>query len=413
MTNTPGTLGCCIMVKNEAERILRTIKTVEKYITHLIILDTGSTDGTQTRIKRRADKNKDKYELFLFEEPFADFSTSRNKLLEYASTVPCSYLLLLDANEEVQNLGVLPPLTNEHYLLPFKIDNDEMGTVEFQRVALIKNDGKSRYKYPVHEWLTYDGKEIEVDFSVVTSGVSIYQDRNKDKPSTPRFQEDLIIIRNYIAENGFDLRMCHHLKQTLFITMNEQNRAEHWEEIVKISEDMIRHGLEVEATTGKQAFIYTIYQAYASWADYLLYKEKDNEKEITLRLLKCYEYSKRTNDGKGDCVPLFSLAGYHFSHRKNIPEAFAYCKKCCSIQEPNVYQIIRSPHWEHRWGLMSAIGKEMTKAKVGFFMKPFITGDETESKDEMAPSENVNKIMKDLDKLGPCRFDELFKSVNK
>jgi len=71
-------LGLVMIVKNEVRRLGSVLASFKPFIDHWTILDTGSTDGTQELIR---------HELAdipgtLYEEPFVDFSTSRNRALD-------------------------------------------------------------------------------------------------------------------------------------------------------------------------------------------------------------------------------------------------------------------------------------------------------------------------------------------
>ena len=71
-------LGLVMIVKNESRRIVEVIASYRPYIDAWTILDTGSTDGTQDLIRGELAGIPGT----LYEEPFVDFATSRNRALE-------------------------------------------------------------------------------------------------------------------------------------------------------------------------------------------------------------------------------------------------------------------------------------------------------------------------------------------
>src|SRR5579872_3443916 len=79
--NRPCLAGA-IMVKNESARIHVTLESIKGICDKVIILDTGSTDGTQNLIMKWCEENKMK--LHMKEGKFEDFSKSRNVLLDFS-----------------------------------------------------------------------------------------------------------------------------------------------------------------------------------------------------------------------------------------------------------------------------------------------------------------------------------------
>jgi tetratricopeptide (TPR) repeat protein len=71
-------LGLVMIVKNEARRISEVLTSYRPYIDAWTILDTGSTDGTQDMIRGELAGIPGT----LYEEPFVNFATSRNRALE-------------------------------------------------------------------------------------------------------------------------------------------------------------------------------------------------------------------------------------------------------------------------------------------------------------------------------------------
>ena len=75
-------LTLTMIVKNEARKIDETISSVAQAAERVVILDTGSTDGTQGIIRRACKRHG--LDLELYHEPFVDFSATRNRALQLA-----------------------------------------------------------------------------------------------------------------------------------------------------------------------------------------------------------------------------------------------------------------------------------------------------------------------------------------
>src|SRR5687767_13271155 len=90
-----------MIVRNEAARIERCLKSVAPYISSAVIVDTGSTDGTQALIEQFFKSSLIPCELY--DVPFQNFEQARNAALiaARASDVPWDYLLLVDADMEL------------------------------------------------------------------------------------------------------------------------------------------------------------------------------------------------------------------------------------------------------------------------------------------------------------------------
>lgn len=90
-------LSLVMIVKDEASNIRAVLEVVKPFIDRWTILDTGSTDGTQDMIREVLGQVPGR----LVEEPFVDFATSRNRVLELEAEgePPAVFSLMLSADE--------------------------------------------------------------------------------------------------------------------------------------------------------------------------------------------------------------------------------------------------------------------------------------------------------------------------
>ncbi len=86
---TKPTISLCMIVKNEEQNIEKCLNSVKEAVDEIIIVDTGSTDGT----KEIASKFTDKIYDF---EWCDDFSAARNESIKHAT---CDWVFILDADE--------------------------------------------------------------------------------------------------------------------------------------------------------------------------------------------------------------------------------------------------------------------------------------------------------------------------
>lgn len=84
------------IVKNEAWNIASVLNSAKPYIDSWCIMDTGSTDGTQSVVRETLGDLPGE----LFEAPFIDHSSARNRLIQAARDLhPGSYVLLMAGTE--------------------------------------------------------------------------------------------------------------------------------------------------------------------------------------------------------------------------------------------------------------------------------------------------------------------------
>ncbi len=90
------TLCLCMIVKNEAAIIERCLRSVRPLLSTWVIVDTGSTDGTQDIIRRFfADLPGE-----LHEKSWKNFSENRSEAMQLARG-KADYTLVMDADDEL------------------------------------------------------------------------------------------------------------------------------------------------------------------------------------------------------------------------------------------------------------------------------------------------------------------------
>ncbi len=99
-----------MIVKNESQVILRCLDSVKAWIDCWVIVDTGSTDGTQELILDALSGIPGQ----LHESPWVDFAHNRNEALGLAKD-KADYLLFLDADDELVFTGATPLLELDYY----------------------------------------------------------------------------------------------------------------------------------------------------------------------------------------------------------------------------------------------------------------------------------------------------------
>ncbi|MEW2618876.1 glycosyltransferase [Streptomyces sp. NPDC048106] len=137
-----------MIVKNEAPTIRKCLESVRPLIDTWVIVDTGSTDGTQEVIRECFKDFPGK----LHERSWKGFDGSRSEAIELARD-SADYLLFIDADDEmrIQPGFRMPELTLDAYNIAL-----HDGPVVHWRMALVSTKRAWRYVGVLHEYITCD-----------------------------------------------------------------------------------------------------------------------------------------------------------------------------------------------------------------------------------------------------------------
>jgi glycosyltransferase involved in cell wall biosynthesis len=182
--NAAGQMVCLNMiVKDEAEVIRRCLDSVRPIIDRWVIVDTGSTDGTQDIIRAHLKDLPGE----LHERPWRDFAHNRSEALALARGKG-DYTFIIDADDTLKNNGddALPALTGDSYMVTI---ND--ATIVYQRPQLVRSALPWRYEGVLHEYLTCEGAAPHGRLSEITMRRNNDGARRKD-PTT--YRRDVTIL---------------------------------------------------------------------------------------------------------------------------------------------------------------------------------------------------------------------------
>lgn len=150
---------CLVMiVKDEEDTIEKCLKSVAPYISHWVIVDTGSKDKTMEVIQKTMDGLG--IPGTLHQRPWVNFEVNRTESLELAKG-KCDYRWIIDADDTFypENVNINPfaglPNGPDGYQILYKLN-----ALQYHRVQIVKSNQDWVYKGVLHEYLHLDKKEI-------------------------------------------------------------------------------------------------------------------------------------------------------------------------------------------------------------------------------------------------------------
>lgn len=202
---TAPTLCLNMIVKNEAHVIERCLASARPLVDRWCIVDTGSTDGTQQRIR----------ELMagipgtLHERPWQNFGHNRTEALELARAEGCDYLLFIDADERFDAPAgfAWPPLDADAYELPC-----HYGGITYARRALVAARLPWRWEGVLHEYLDCGAPHQAQPLPAPAIVVAHDGARARD-PDT--YLKDIAVLEAALAEQPGHARYTYYLAQSL------------------------------------------------------------------------------------------------------------------------------------------------------------------------------------------------------
>jgi glycosyltransferase involved in cell wall biosynthesis len=156
-----------MIVKNEEMVLERCLSCVKEVVDEIVIVDTGSTDGTRSIAQS--------FTSMIFDFPWEDdFSKARNFAFSKATK---DYIIWLDADDVITHESVLRLKTLKECLdpavdmifMPYYVAFDTLGmpSLTYERERIFRRDKGYQWIGTIHEVIPPDGKILHADIPVL------------------------------------------------------------------------------------------------------------------------------------------------------------------------------------------------------------------------------------------------------
>jgi tetratricopeptide (TPR) repeat protein len=209
--NTPlelpnkAVLSLCMIVKNEKHNLPRCLASVKPYVDEMIVVDTGSEDGTPEIAAKLGAKVR-------YFEWFDDFAAARNYGISQASG---DWILMPDADEElvVESEDFLEKLTSQTDILAYSIAltevNDQCITPAYL-IRVFRNLPDIKYVGRFHEQLRYQNECIsENQIGYLENARILHYGYSKAQIQQKNINRNIPILERTRQEEGLSLMLLY------------------------------------------------------------------------------------------------------------------------------------------------------------------------------------------------------------
>lgn len=194
-----------MIVKNESKVIQRCLNSVKPLIDYWVIVDTGSTDGTQELIRECMKDVPGE----LYQSSWMNFEYNRNEALAFARGKG-DYLLFIDADEY---LGCAedftkPYLTKDFYFATVKQPNG----IDYRRTLLINNHLEWEWQGVLHEAVQ---SPQAMTFEVLAGIINFSNTEEGFRSSDPKkYYKDAVVLEEALKQDPNNSRYVFYLAQS-------------------------------------------------------------------------------------------------------------------------------------------------------------------------------------------------------
>jgi len=202
-----------MIVKNETHIIKECLDSIHGYIDYWVIVDTGSTDGTQELIKQYFAEKGIPGELH--ERPWVSFGDNRTEALALCDG-KADWAWMIDADDFIQGKLEFP------FNIPDELDGWALkfarGEFEWWRTQIFRTGRGWKYKGVLHEYPTIEERQpnigkLEGQYAIVARTLGA---RNKDISPIEKYTKDAEVLEEALKTEPDNIRYQFYLAQSYF-----------------------------------------------------------------------------------------------------------------------------------------------------------------------------------------------------
>lgn len=199
MTESPKTIGLCMIVKNEAHVMRRCLAAALPLIDYALVVDTGSVDGTPDLVRRLFEEHALPGQVL--HDDWRDFASNRSfAIAQLRSVATVDYALMLDADDLLIIDHGLDPrswkagLRADIYHVAFRC-----GGLAYTRPQLWRNSLPVSYRGVLHEFLDAPPKATRAH----ATGIRIHAVQDSARNRNPKkYAEDARVLADAAAKES-------------------------------------------------------------------------------------------------------------------------------------------------------------------------------------------------------------------
>lgn len=197
-----------MIVRNEAPVIERCLSYVKDLVDYWVIVDTGSTDGTQKVIQDYMKGVPGE----LYEQEWVNFGYNRNEALKLAKG-KADYVLFIDADEILEGTFDRVGLNADAYLIHVRTSSEPLMT--FQRGFMIKNSLDWSWIGVIHEKLECPTKNLR--FETVPNIMISAEPRDGHRSTDPKKHlKDAQVLEQALLDEPGNADYVYYLAQSYY-----------------------------------------------------------------------------------------------------------------------------------------------------------------------------------------------------